>query len=79
MNWNSKVSSERSVAATREATREAADLAESAHQRRAALVVADHAVGVHDCRELLTMLGLSDFGAGSRQPVARVRQAEGAG
>jgi len=38
---------------------------EAIAHHRAARTVADHALDVHDCRELLDMLGLSTKGAAS--------------
>jgi hypothetical protein len=43
----------------------ATDRAEAAQRLRAALTVADHATDVGDCRELLSMLGLSARGSGT--------------
>ncbi|QFZ23015.1 hypothetical protein [Saccharothrix syringae] len=50
--------------------RAVADRAEAVQRRQAARTVADHSLDVGDCRELLSMLGLS-----GRQPDAAAQDA----
>ncbi|MDR6596383.1 hypothetical protein ACFFSW_27050 [Saccharothrix longispora] len=53
--------------------RAATDVAEAAQQFQAARTVADHSLDVSDCRELLSMLGLSARSADTPTPARQER------
>ncbi|MGM1065333.1 hypothetical protein [Saccharothrix sp. Mg75] len=57
--------------------RAATDVAEAAQQFQAARTVADHSLDVSDCRELLSMLGLSARSADKPAPARQDRPVNG--